>query len=328
MARTLSRIEGTGHALPRRILTNADLEKMVDTTDEWITTRTGIRERRIANEDEYLSLFAAEAGRRALQMAGLDAADLDLILVATVTPDQPIPSTACFVQAALGASRAAAFDLAAGCSGFLYALQAADALLRTGYGKKALVIGGEILSKFLDWKDRSTCVLFGDGAGAVVLTAGEGERGLLSTAVHADGTMADFITLPGGGSRIPVSHAMIDANLHTIKMKGNETFKIAVRSLEAVCREAIERAGLTPQDVRWFVPHQANTRIIDAVASRLGWPPETLYLNIDRIGNTSAASIPIALDELVRSGRVSQGDVLLFAAFGAGLTWGSALVRW
>ncbi len=328
MARTLSRIEGTGHALPQKTLTNADLEKMVDTTDEWITTRTGIRERRIANENEYLSLFAAEAGRQALSMAGLSASDLDLILVATVTPDQPIPSTACFVQAALGASRAAAFDLAAGCSGFLYALQAADALLRTGYGKKALVIGGEILSKFLDWQDRSTCVLFGDGAGAVVLSAEEGERGLLSTAIHADGTMADFITLPGGGSRIPVSHAMIDANLHTIKMKGNETFKIAVRSLESVCREAIERAGLTPKDVRWFVPHQANTRIIDAVASRLGWPPETLYLNIDRVGNTSAASIPIALDELVRSGRVSRGDVLLFAAFGAGLTWGSALVRW
>ncbi|MEW5765100.1 MAG: beta-ketoacyl-ACP synthase III [Acidobacteriota bacterium] len=328
MGRTWSRISGTGHALPERVLTNLDLEKMVDTTDEWIATRTGIRERRVAAESEYLSLFAAEAGRRALQMAGLSAEELDLIIVATVTQDQPIPSTACFVQAALGAPNAAAFDMAAGCSGFIYALAAADGFLRTGAAKHALVIGGEILSKFLDWTDRATCVLFGDGAGAVILSAGPGPSGLLSTAIHADGTMADFITLPGGGSRVPVSHAMINANLHTIKMKGNETFKIAVRSLESVCREAIERASLSPADVRWFVPHQANTRIIHAVTDRLGWPPETLYLNIDRIGNTSAASIPIALDELVRSGRVAEGDVLLFAAFGAGLTWGSALVRW
>jgi 3-oxoacyl-[acyl-carrier-protein] synthase-3 len=323
-----SRIRGTGHALPEKVLTNFDLEKMVDTSDEWITTRTGIRERHVAAENESLSLFAAEAGKQALDMAGMSASELDLIILATVTMDQPIPASSCFVQDILGASKAAAFDIQAGCSGFIYGLAIADQFIRAGGAKRILVIGGEILSKFLDWKDRSTCVLFGDGCGAVALSAEPGGHGLLSTSIHSDGSNADFITLPGGGSRIPVSHEMIDANLHTIKMKGNETFKIAVRSLEATCREAIERAGLTPADVRWFVPHQANTRIISAVAERLGWPPESVYLNIDRIGNTSSGSIPIALDELVRAGKVKEEDVLLFAAFGAGLTWGSALVRW
>jgi 3-oxoacyl-[acyl-carrier-protein] synthase-3 len=310
------------------VLTNADLEKLVDTTDEWIVTRTGIRERRIAREDEYLSQFAAEAGRQALAMAGVNAEDVDLLIVATVTPDQPIPSTACYVQYAIGAKKAAAFDMAAGCSGFIYALSVADQYIRNGAAKHALVIGGEVLSKFVDWKDRATCVIFGDGAGAVLLSAQDSDRGLLSTAIHSDGSNADFITLPGGGSKIPVTHAMIEANLHTIKMKGNETFKVAVRSLEAACREALDLAGLTPAAVRWFVPHQANTRIISALANRLGWPPENIYLNIDRIGNTSSGSIPIALDELVRDGKVAEGDILLFAAFGAGLTWGSAVVRW
>jgi 3-oxoacyl-[acyl-carrier-protein] synthase-3 len=323
-----SRIKGTGRSLPEHVLTNQDLEKIVDTSDEWIRTRTGIRERRVASKDECLSTFASEAGRRALEMAGMESMDLDLIILATVTMDQPIPATACFVQDLLGAKRAAAMDMAAGCSGFIYALSVADQFIRMGTYRNILVIGGEVLSKFLDWNDRATCVLFGDGAGAVVLTAEENGQGLLSTAIHADGAMADFITLPGGGSRHPVTHEMIDQNLHTIKMKGNETFKIAVRSLEAVCREALDKAGLKPTDVRWFVPHQANTRIIGAVADRLGWPPETLYLNIDRIGNTSSASIPIALDEMVRAGQVKENDVLLFAAFGAGLTWGSALVRW
>jgi 3-oxoacyl-[acyl-carrier-protein] synthase-3 len=328
MASIRSRIKGTGRSLPARVLTNFDLEKMVDTTDEWIRTRTGIRERHIAAPDEYLSLFATDAARRALGMAGVAAEDLDLIILATVTMDQPIPATSCFVQTALGAKKAAAFDMQAGCSGFIYALGVADQFIRNGSAKNILVVGCEILSKFLDWKDRATCVLFGDGAGAVVLTATGEDRGLLSTSLHADGAMADFITLPGGGSRHPVSHEMIEANLHTIKMKGNETFKIAVRSMESACRDAIDKAGLTPGDVRWFVPHQANTRIISAVAERLGWPPEEIYLNIDRIGNTSAASIPIALDEMVRDGKVKDTDILLFAAFGAGLTWGSALVRW
>lgn len=328
MGSTRSRISGTGRSLPEHVLTNADLEKMVDTTDEWIVSRTGIRERRIAREDEYLSQFAAEAGRQALAMAGVDAGEVDLLIVATVTPDQPIPAAACFVQHAIGAKKAAAFDMAAGCSGFIFALSVADQYIRNGTAKHALVIGGEVLSKFVDWKDRATCVIFADGAGAVLLSAEESGRGLLAAAIHSDGANAEFITLPGGGSKIPVTHAMIDANLHTIKMKGNETFKVAVRALEGACREAIEHAGLTPADVRWFVPHQANTRIISAVADRLGWPPEKIYLNIDRIGNTSSGSIPIALDELVRDGRVTEGDVLVFAAFGAGLTWGSAAVRW
>ncbi len=328
MANIRSRIRGTGRSLPERVLTNRELETMVDTTDEWITTRTGIRERHVAREDECLSKFAVEAGRQALEMAGVKGEELDLIILATVTMDQPIPATSCFVQDMLGAKEAAAFDMQAGCSGFVYALGVADQFIRCGTYKNVLIIGGEILTKFTDWKDRATCVLFGDGCGAVLLQAEEGEHGVLSTSLHADGSMADFITLPGGGSKIPVSHAMIDANLHTIKMKGNETFKIAVRSIEGACRDAIQKAGLSPADVRWFVPHQANTRIINAVADRLGWPPESLYLNIDRIGNTSAGSIPIALDEMVRAGKVAEGDILLFAAFGAGLTWGSALVRW
>ncbi|MEJ2368435.1 MAG: ketoacyl-ACP synthase III [Acidobacteriota bacterium] len=328
MAKIRSLLSGTGRAVPDNVLTNEDLEKIVDTSDEWITTRTGIKERRIAGKDEYLSLYCSKAARQALDMAGVAPEELDLLIIATVTPDQPIPSTACFVQDQIGAKNAACFDMAAGCSGFIYALSVADQFIQTGNAKKVLVIGAELLSKFVDWKDRSTCVLFADGAGAVVLTAAEEDRGILSTAIHTDGSLAEFITLPGGGTKIPVSHEMIDQNLHTIKMKGNETFKLAVRSLESVCREAIDRAGLTPQDVRWFVPHQANVRIINAVANRLGWPPESLYINIDRTGNTSAASIPIALDELVRSGKVSQNDILLFAAFGAGLTWGSALVKW
>jgi len=328
MGRNRSRIKGTGHSLPERVLTNFDLEKIVDTTDEWITTRTGIKERRIAREDEYLSKFCTDAAKKALDMAGMKAEDLDLIILATVTMDQPIPATACFIQDQIGAKKAAAFDMQAGCSGFVYALSIADAYIQNGTFKNILVCGGEVLSKFVDWKDRSTCVLFADGVGAVVLTGEEGERGILSSAIHSDGSMADFITLPGGGSKHPVTHEMIDANLHTIKMKGGETFKLAVRSIEGVCREAIDRAGLKPSDVRWFVPHQANVRIISAVADRLGWPKESLYLNIDRIGNTSSGSIPIALDELVRAGKVQDGDVLLFAAFGAGLTWGSTLVRW
>jgi len=323
-----SRISGTGRALPERVLTNFDLEKMVDTSDEWITTRTGIRERRVSEEGEYLSPFAAQASRLAMEAAGIGAEDLDLIIVATVTPDQPIPSTACFVQDLLGAKRAACFDMQAGCSGFIYGLSIADRFLSSGTMRHALVIGGELLSKYVDWKDRSTCVIFADGVGAVILSAEEGNRGILSTLLYADGSMADFITLPGGGSRVPPSHEMIDGNLHTIKMRGNETFKVAVRSLESVCRKGIDRAGLVPDDVRWFVPHQANTRIIKALGGRLGWPDERIYLNIDRIGNTSSASIPIALDELVRSGRVEKDDILLFAAFGAGLTWGSATVRW
>jgi 3-oxoacyl-[acyl-carrier-protein] synthase III len=323
-----ARIIGTGRSLPEKVLTNFDIEKIVETTDEWIRTRTGIRERRIAGQDEALSDFAAGAAKNALEMAGVKPEEVDLIILATVTMDQPIPATACFVQHRIGAVNAAAFDFQAGCTGFIYGLSIADQYIRSGTAKKVLLVGGEILSKVLDWKDRATCVLFGDGCGAVLLSAEQGGKGLLSTSIHSDGSMADFITLPGGGSKIPASHKSIDDNLHVVKMMGNETFKVAVRRIEGACREALEHASLKPEEVRWFIPHQANTRIINAVADRLGWPEEKLYINIDRIGNTSSGSIPIALDEVVRDGKTKDNDILLFSAFGAGLTWGSSVVRW
>lgn len=323
-----ARIVGTGRSLPEKVLTNFDLEKIVDTTDEWIRTRTGISERRIASENESLSDFAAGAAKNALEMAGVKPEEIDLVLLATVTMDQPIPATSCFVQHRIGAVNAAAFDFQAGCTGFIYGLSIADQYIRAGAAKKILLIGGEVLSKVLDWKDRTTCVLFGDGCGAVLLNAEPGDRGLLSTSIHSDGSMADFITLPGGGSKIPTSHKSVDDNLHVVKMMGNETFKVAVRRIEGACREALEHAALQPEQIRWFIPHQANTRIIGAVADRLGWPEEKLYINIDRIGNTSAGSIPIALDEVVRNGKVKENEVLIFSAFGAGLTWGSSVVRW
>ena len=328
MEKLKARIVGTGRSLPEKVLTNFDLEKIVDTSDEWIRTRTGISERRIASENESLSDFATGAAKNALEMAGVKPEEVDLILLATVTMDQPIPASSCFVQHRIGAVNAAAFDFQAGCTGFIYGLSIADQYIRAGAAKKVLLIGGEVLSKVLDWKDRATCVLFGDGCGAVLLSADPGDRGLLSTSIHSDGSMADFITLPGGGSKIPTSHKSVDDNLHVVKMMGNETFKVAVRRIEGACREALEHASLQPEQVRWFIPHQANTRIIGAVADRLGWPEEKLYINIDRIGNTSAGSIPIALDEVVRDGKVKENEVLIFSAFGAGLTWGSSVVRW
>ncbi len=321
-------IAGTGSALPDKVMTNFDLEKIVDTSDEWITTRTGIKERRIAEEGEYMSTFATGASRKALEMAGIDAADVDLIICGTVTPDMPIPSTACFIQENLGAKRAACFDMAAGCSGFIYGLEIANQFITTGTFRNILVIGAELLSKFLDWTDRTTCVIFADGAGAALVTRGEAPRGILASCLRADGKMADFICLPGGGTRNPPSEKTYREGLQYIRMKGNETFKIAVRSLEEVSREVLRRANLTPDQVDLFVPHQANRRIIDAVGVRLGVDPDRVYVNVDRVGNTSAASIPIALDEAVRANRVKPGDTILFAAFGAGLTWGATLLRW
>jgi 3-oxoacyl-[acyl-carrier-protein] synthase III len=321
-------VTGTGSSLPARILTNKDLEKMVDTSDEWITTRTGIKERRIAGEGEYLSIHATEAARKALDMSGLRAEEIDLIICATVTPDRQIPATSCTIQHNLGAKRSAAFDLAAGCSGYIYALAVAERFLSGGGYRNAIVIGAEILSKYLDWHDRTTCIIFADGAGATVLSAREGTSGILSTSLRTDGSMADFITLPAGGTMLPASEQTVRDGMHYIRMKGNETFKIAVRSIEEVSREAITAAGISPSDIDLYIPHQANRRIIEAVGSRLGLRPEQVYINIDRVGNTSSASIPIALDEAVRAGRVRRGDTILFAAFGAGLTWGAALLRW
>ena len=321
-------VVGTGSALPARVLSNRDLEKMVDTSDEWISSRTGIRERRIAGEGEYLSQYATQAATRALEMAGVKAEELDLIVCATVTPDRLIPSTACTIQNNLGARRAAAFDLAAGCSGYLYALAVAERFLACGPYRHALVIGGELLSKYVDWQDRTTCIIFADGAGASVLSAREGVAGILATSLRSDGSMADFIQIPAGGTMLPTSEQTVRDRLHYIRMKGNETFKIAVRSIEEVSREVITASGLTASDIDLYIPHQANRRIIEAVGTRLGLRPEQVFMNIERVGNTSSASIPIALDEAVRSGRVHSGDILLFAAFGAGLTWGAALLRW
>ena len=322
------RIVGTGMSVPERVLTNADLERLVDTSDEWILARTGIRERRIAREDECLSSFAVPAAKNALDMAGIPGSEVDVVICATVTPDQPFPATSTRIQDQIGAKRAAAFDLAAGCTGFVYALSVAEQFLKTGWAKTILVIGGEVLSKIVDWKDRNTCVLFGDGAGAVVLRAEEGEKGLLGTALRSDGSLAGLVEMPGGGSRAPQSIATLEAGLNFLKMRGSETFKIAVRSIAEISDEALTSCGLGHRDVTWFIPHQANRRIIDAVGQRLEVREGHTYINVDRFGNTSAASIPIGLDELNRAGRIHPGDILLFSAFGAGLTWGAAVVRW
>ncbi len=321
-------LSGTGRSVPDRILTNADLEKIVDTSDEWITTRTGIKERRIAAADEALSKFASQAGRRALEAAGVAAEDVGLLVLATVTPDMPIPATACKIQHDLGCVNACAFDLAAGCSGFIYAQSVAKQFLLSGRCEHTLVIGAELLSKYIDWTDRTTCVIFADGAGAVLLSRGRLPRGVLTSAMHSDGSMVDFISIPGGGTLHPPSQEMIDERLHFIRMKGNETFKMAVRCIEEVCREVLDQAELTPDDVDWFIPHQANARIITAVGKRLGMNDDRCYINIDRYGNTSSASIPIALDEVVRDGKIEPGHIVLMAAFGAGLTWAASVARW
>ncbi len=321
-------ISGAGMGVPERVVTNHDLEKIVDTSDEWIRTRTGISQRHIAGEGDSLSQYCVEASRRAMQAAGIGPEEVDLIILATVTPDMPIPATACTIQHALGCTRAAAFDMAAGCSGFLYAQSVAKQFLVNARYRNVLVIGAELLSKYLDWEDRTTCVIFADGAGAVVMSRGKEPRGLLASAMHTDGSLVDLICLPGGGALHPPGHAMIDQRLHYIRMRGNETFKVAVRSLEEVSREVLDAADLRPDDVDWFVPHQANRRIIDAVGSRLKIGEDRCVINVDRYGNTSAASIPIALVEGVESGRIKHGDLVLMAAFGAGLTWGASLVRW
>jgi 3-oxoacyl-[acyl-carrier-protein] synthase-3 len=316
-------------AVPDRVLTNADLEKMVDTKDEWILTRTGIRERRIAAPGESLSTFAVPAARAALEMAGVAGKDVDLVLCATVTPDTPFPATANVIQDRIGATRAGSFDLSAGCTGFIYALTVGEQFIESGMAKNVLIVGGEILSKITDWSDRGTCVLFGDGAGAVLLQATEEEnRGILGCAMHSDGSLGELIFMPGGGSKNPPSALLYESGLAFLKMRGNETFKIAVRSLAEVSQEVLARAHLSQNEVTWFIPHQANLRIIEAVGKRLEIPDGSTYVNIDRYGNTSSASIPIALDELNRSGKIAPGDVVLMSAFGAGLTWGAAVLRW
>jgi 3-oxoacyl-[acyl-carrier-protein] synthase-3 len=324
-----AKILGTGAAVPRKILTNADLEKMVETTDQWITERTGIKERHIVSEGEKFSDLCTKAAEVALKRTHVKPEDLDMILVGTISGDMPFPATACLVQKNLGASRAAASDVGAACVGFLYGLHLADGLIQSNKAENVLVVGGEILSRYVDWTDRSTCVLFGDGAGAVVLQATRGDHGILGTRMKSNGNYADFIYMPGGGSNYPANDPRsMEQRLPFIKMKGNETFKVAVKAMADVTAELLAEQGFKNEEVKVFIPHQANERIIDAVGARLKFPPDRVYKNIQRYGNTSAASIPIALDELVQSDRLKEGDLVLMTAFGAGLVWGSVLIRW
>jgi 3-oxoacyl-[acyl-carrier-protein] synthase-3 len=328
MANTRARIVGTGHSYPEGILTNADLEKMVETSDDWITTRTGIKQRRKAAPGEYTSMFAVRAAKQAIERAGLEPSEIDLLLCATVSPDQILPSTGCIIQAELGANKAAAMDVVAACSGFLYGLTLADTMIRTGQSKHALVIGAEVLTQYVDYTDRQTCVLFGDGAGAAVLSASNGDRGILSARIRSDGRYLEQLFSPGGGTRRPPSAETLASGDHFFKMKGNELFKVAVRSMADISKEVLEDAGLKPEDVKLFIPHQANQRITDAVANKLNVESERVYSNIAMHGNTSSASIPIGLDECVEAGRISEGDLVLLASFGGGVTWGGVLMRW
>jgi 3-oxoacyl-[acyl-carrier-protein] synthase-3 len=328
MTKFNSGILGTGHSYPEGILTNADLERIVDTSDEWITSRTGIKQRRKAGPEEYTSQFAVRAAREAIARAGIEPADIDLILCATVTPDQILPSTGCLIQAELGAHKAAAMDVVAACSGFLYGLTLADSMIRCGQSKYALVIGAEILTRYVDYTDRSTCILFGDGAGAAVLGAVEGDRGILASKIRSDGRYEEQLFAPGGGTKGGFTAETIARGDHFFKMRGNELFKVAVRSMTDISREVLEEAGLTTTDVKLFIPHQANQRITDAVASKLDVDSAMVYSNIAMHGNTSSASIPIGLDECVESGKIQKGDVVLLASFGGGVTWGGVVMRW
>ncbi len=320
-------ILGTGAYVPERILTNAELEKMVDTTDEWIVTRSGIRERHIARDDQATSDLAAEAARRALTNSGIKAEEIDLIIVATLSPDMPFPNTACFVQSLIGAKNATCIGLEAACSGFLFAVDAASQYLLTGRFKTALVIGAEKLSSVTDWQDRTTCVLFGDGAGAVVLQARETGEGILSTVTGSDGKLNALLNIPGGGSRHPASVETVEKRMHFMKMEGKEVFKHAVRAMGEAARKAMEKAGLTMDDIACVVPHQANMRIVEAIRDRLGVAPEKFFINLDKYGNMSAASIPVALDEAIQQGRIKKGDNVVLVAFGGGFTWGAMVVK-
>jgi 3-oxoacyl-[acyl-carrier-protein] synthase-3 len=323
-----ARVIGTGSYLPEKILNNFDLEKMVETTNDWIIARTGIEQRRIAADDENTSDLATRAAQRALEMAGVSAEEIDLIVMGTITGDYPWPATACIVQNNLGAKNAYAYDISAACSGFVYALSNAVDFLEAGRGKKALVIGSEILSRIIDWSDRNTCVLFGDGAGAVVLDLQEGDSGVLSSHMHSDGSYLELLYQPGFGTRHPASAEGIAEKMHTLKMQGNDVFKVAVRSLTEVSQEALTANGLSSADVDLFIPHQANRRILEATAKRLELTDEQCFINVHKYGNTSGATIPIGMDEANRQGLLKEGSLVLMAAFGGGFTWGSVLLRW
>jgi 3-oxoacyl-[acyl-carrier-protein] synthase-3 len=323
-----AKITGIGHYLPEKVLTNADFEKMVDTSDEWIVTRTGIRERHLTRDDEASSDMALGAARVALDDAGVDAKDLDLILVATVTPDQPLPSTGCILQDKLGAKKAAAFDIAAACSGFIYGLAVASSMISVGKAKKALVVGVETLSSITDYEDRTTCVLFGDGCGAVVVEEGEPGEGILSTFMQSDGGEGELLYIPAGGSKMPLTEENINDRDQFVKMKGDGLFKYAVRAMVDAANHTLDEAELDKTDINYLIPHQANIRIIEGVRKRLKLEKEQVVVNIDRIGNTSSASIPIALAELKEGGTLKHGDLIMMVAFGGGLTWGAALIKY
>lgn len=323
-------IKGTGSCIPERVVPNSYFEKIIDTSDEWITTRTGIKERRMIEKGQAMSDLATPASVSALQMAGISADELDLIVIGTSTADMLTPSAACMVQHQLGAKKAVAFDVNAACPGFIYGLAIAQKFMQDGSYSKALVVGGEIISNRLDYKDRSTCVLFGDGAGAVVLghSNGKDDGEILAMDIESDGDLWHLIYMPGGGSRIPVSHEMLNEGLQYLKMNGNEVFKHAVRTLVGSANKIMAQQGITSDEIDWFIPHQANIRIMEVVAERLGIPSERVIVTVHKYGNTSAASIPVALDEAVRSGQIRKGDLVLVNSFGAGLTWGAALFRY
>lgn len=321
-------IIAVGSYLPERVLRNADLEKMVDTTDEWIVTRTGIRERRIAGPGECTSDLATKAATLAMQRAGVTADQIDLIIVATISPDMGFPATACLVQQKLGAKRAAAFDLEAACSGFIYALEVGQQFIMSRTYNTVLVVGAEKLSSIVNWQDRNTCVLFGDGSGAAILQNRPSAHGLLTVCMGADGGKCDLISMPGGGSRNPASMQTVVSGMHYLRMDGKETFKNAVNAMCTAAREALQRCEIDISQIKCIIPHQANRRIIDAVSDRLGAKPEQVFVNLEKYGNTSAASVAIALDEAVQCGRIQRGDLVLMVAFGAGLTWGAAVIEW
>jgi 3-oxoacyl-[acyl-carrier-protein] synthase-3 len=327
LGRTCS-ITSVGSYVPDHIVTNAALEKLVDTSDEWITTRTGIKERRRAAENEYTSDLATKAALRAMQAGNVKPEQIDLIIVATITPDMMFPATACLVQQKIGASRASAFDIEAACSGYIYAMEIGQQFIMSRTYDTVLIIGADKLTTIVDWKDRNTCVLFGDGAGAAILQHRPQAHGLLTACMGADGAQPDLLCMPGGGSRKPATHETVDARLHYLRMDGKEVFKHAVTAMCTAGREALRRCEIDITQIKCVIPHQANRRIIDAVAERLGAKPEQLFVNLDRYGNTSAASVGIALDEAVRSGRIQRGDLVLMVVFGAGLTWAAAVIEW
>ena len=322
-------LAATGSYVPERVLTNADLESMVETSNEWIIERTGIQERRIAAEGEYTSHMATKAAQRALEASGLAPEELDLIIMATITPDTPTPATSCYVQQNIGAVNAVAFDVSAACSGYLYSLKIASGLIGAGLFKNVMIIAAEKLSSVVNWEDRSTCVLFGDGAGAAILRpAQEGEGRILATDIGTDGAQNELLSIPGGGSACPITTDNVNEKLATLAMRGNEVFRHAVNRMKNSANNVIAAAGLQPEDIDLIIPHQANLRIINAIGSRLAIPEDRVFVNLHKYGNTSAASIPIAMDEAVKSGRIKKGDKIILVAFGAGLTWASAAIEW